>query len=197
MGSLQAPDAEHSDEELMARVVKGSEAALLQLYQRHVRAVYSLAVYIVRDERTGEDITQEVFTTLWQKADLFEPARGRFTTWLLNITRHRAIDVLRQQSRRIQPAVSLDADPLLQENIAGGPRPDDARGELHLLLALLPDAQRQVIELSYFQGYTHEEIAGRLNLPAGTVKSRILLGLRKLRDLMKSPKTIDDRRTGT
>lgn len=185
MGPPQLPETESSDEELMARVADGHEAALLELYQRHARAVYSLARYIVRDEATGEDITQEVFMTLWQKAYLFEPTRGRFSTWLLNITRHRAIDVLRQQRRRIQPAVSLDAAPQLQESMAAGPRPDEPGRELHLLLGALPDNQRQVIELSYFYGYTHEEIAAQLNLPPGTVKSRILLGLRKLREIMK------------
>jgi RNA polymerase sigma-70 factor (ECF subfamily) len=185
MGPPQLPETEHSDEELVARVADGHEPALLELYQRHARAVYSLARYIVRDEAMGEDITQEVFMTLWQKAYLFEPTRGRFSTWLLNITRHRAIDVLRQQRRRIQPAVSLDASPQVQESMAAGSRPDDPGRELHLLLRTLPDNQRQVIELSYFHGYTHEEIAGQLNLPAGTVKSRILLGLRKLRDIMK------------
>lgn len=185
MASPPPAERERSDEELVARVADGHEAALLELYHRYVRAVYSLATYIVRDQAIGEDITQEVFMTLWQKAYLFDPARGRFSTWLLNITRHRAIDILRQQRRRIQPTLSLEASPEAQEGTASYQPVEDVQRELHLLLRALPDNQRQVIELSYFYGYTHEEIARQLNLPLGTVKSRILLGLRKLRDMLK------------
>lgn len=185
MTSPPPGESERSDEELVARVADGNEAALLELYHRYARAVYSLACYIVRDQATGEDITQEVFMTLWQKAYLFEPTRGRFSTWLLNVTRHRAIDLLRQRRRRIQPALSLDASPEAQESTAGPSSAEDVQRELHLLLRALPDNQRQAIELSYFYGYTHEEIARQLNLPLGTVKSRILLGLRKLRAMLK------------
>lgn len=185
MASPPPGERERSDEELVARVADGHEAALLELYHRYVRAVYSLATYIVRDQAIGEDITQEVFMTLWQKAYLFDPMRGRFSTWLLNITRHRAIDILRQQRRRIQPTLSLEASPEAQESTASDQPVEEIQRELHLLLRALPDNQRQAIELSYFYGYTHEEIARQLNLPLGTVKSRILLGLRKLRDMLK------------
>jgi RNA polymerase sigma-70 factor (ECF subfamily) len=175
-----------SSEALTRRVVSGDEDALLTLYQRHSRAVYSIAIYIVKDPAVAEELLQDVFMTLWQKAYSFNPERGRLETWLLQIARNHAIDWLRQQRRRIRDAVSLEDDAQHESIADPQPSPAERFSELTGLLKALPTAQRQVIELAYFQGFTHTEIAARLKLPMGTVKSRILLGLQKLRSLSNS-----------
>ncbi len=172
-----------SDEQLLRQVLAQDSAALKQLYQRHSGAVFSLACYILRDAAVAEELTQEIFLTVWNKAEQYHAEQARFRTWLLSITRNRAIDQLRQRRRRIQPDVSLD-DAAAAEEFAPLTEPIDTQRELHLLLRHLPSEQRHVIELCYFEGYTHEEIAARLELPLGTVKSRILLGLKKLRLMM-------------
>jgi RNA polymerase sigma-70 factor, ECF subfamily len=177
-------DSSPSDAELVQKIATGDGEALLLLYQRRGSAVFSLAFYIVRDRATAEEVTQDAFMTIWQKAIQFDMARGRVEPWLLQITRNLAIDRLRHQRRRIQAAAPLEVADTMA---AVGDRLhiDDRLGELHALLQRLPVAQRQAIDLAYFQGYTHDEIAARLGLPVGTVKSRILLGLRKLQAMLK------------
>lgn len=172
------------DEQLLAQVIARDAAALQQLYQRHGSAVYSLAQYILRESAVAEELTQEVFLTVWNKAEQYHAEHARFRTWLLSITRHRAIDQIRQRRRRITSAFSLD-DASVAEEHAPATEPIDTQRELHLLLRHLPPEQRLAIELCYFEGYTHEEIAARLNIPLGTLKSRILLGLKKLRVMMQ------------
>jgi RNA polymerase sigma-70 factor (ECF subfamily) len=173
-----------SDEQLLQEVLARDADALQQLYQRHGNAVYGLAHYILREPAVAEELTQEIFLTVWNKAEQYHSEHARFRTWLLSITRHRAIDQLRQRRRRIAPAFSLD-DASVAEEHAPVTEPIDAQRELHLLLRHLPLEQRTAIELCYFEGYTHEEIAARLHIPLGTLKSRILLGLKKLRVMMK------------
>jgi RNA polymerase sigma-70 factor (ECF subfamily) len=173
-----------SDEALLEQVLARDSAALQQLYERHCSAVYALAHYILRDAAVAEELTQEIFLTVWNKADRYQADQARFRTWLLSITRHRAIDHLRQRRRRISPAYSLD-DASIAEERAPLSEPIDSQRELHLLLRHLPPEQRRAIELCYFEGYTHQEIADKLEIPLGTLKSRILLGLKKLRDMMK------------
>jgi RNA polymerase sigma-70 factor (ECF subfamily) len=179
------PAAAVSDESLLQQVLDRDPAALQALYQRHGHAVYALAHYILRDSGVAEELTQEIFLTVWNKAAQYQAQQARFRTWLLSIARHRAIDQLRQRQRRIKSDFSLD-DALVAEERAPLTEPIDSQRELHLLLRHLPPEQRTAIELCYFEGYTHEEIAKRLQLPLGTVKSRILLGLKKLREMMKA-----------
>lgn len=173
-----------SDEHLLQQVVARDAAALQRLFQRHGNAVYALAQYILREPAVAEELTQEVFLTVWNKADQYQVAQARFRTWLLSITRHRAIDHLRQRKRHIHSDLSLD-DANFAEEHAPTSEPIDSQRELHLLLCHLPAPQRIAIELCYFEGYTHEEIAAYLQIPLGTLKSRILLGLKKLREMMK------------
>lgn len=173
-----------SDEQLLEHVLARDPAALQQLYQRHGSAVYALAQYILREPAVAEELTQEIFLTVWNKASQYQPAHARFRTWLLSITRNRAIDQLRRRRRRISSDLSLD-DASIAEEHAPVTEPIDSQRELHLLLRHLPPEQRLAIELCYFQGYTHEEIAAQLHLPLGTLKSRILLGLKKLRGMMR------------
>lgn len=174
-----------SDEHLLQQVLRRDPVALAQLYQRHGSAVYALAHYILRDRAVAEELTQEIFLTVWNKAEQYREQQARFRTWLLSITRHRAIDYLRQRRRRIRADLSLD-DATVAEERAPLSEPVDTQRELHLLLQHLPPEQRTAIEMCYLQGYTHEEIAAQLQVPLGTVKSRILLGLKKLRAMLNS-----------
>jgi RNA polymerase sigma-70 factor, ECF subfamily len=173
-----------SDEHLLQQVIARDTDAFQQLFQRHGNAVYALAQYILREPAVAEELTQEIFLAVWNKAEQYQVEQSRFRTWLLSITRHRAIDQLRHRRRRIPSDLSLDDDSFVEAH-APLSEPIDSQRELHLLLCHLPPEQRLAIELCYFQGYTHEEIAAHLKIPLGTLKSRILLGLKKLRVMMK------------
>jgi len=188
MSRVTSDELDLTDQELLQRISAREPDALQSLYRRHANAVYALAHYIVRDPALAEEITQEIFLTIWQKAEQYQPEHARVKTWLLSITRHRAIDVLRHRRRTNRADISLDVMLETDERaLAVNDRQLDQ--ELHLLLCHLPDEQRRAIELAYFYGFTHVEIARQLNLPPGTVKSRILLGLRKLRAMMAEPAT--------
>lgn len=189
IASVQPDAAGHnaavvSDEQLLQQVLARDATALELLYERHGSAVFSLAHFILRDAPVAEELTQEIFLTVWNKAGQYRSEYARFRTWLLSITRHRAIDQLRQRRRRIPSDFSLD-DESFSPDHAPLTEPIDSQRELHLLLRHLPPEQRLAIEMCYFEGYTHEEIATQLKIPLGTLKSRILLGLKKLRDMMK------------
>lgn len=166
----------------MRRVAGGDADALMLLYEQFGRIVFSVAIYIVQDQQHAEEITQDVFMAVWQKAKMFDAERGSAKAWLTQIARNLAIDRLRQQRRRVSESHPLELAEMLP---AGGMIYNDERHELFGHLQKLPVEQRQAIEMAYFQGYTHQEIAKQLKLPLGTVKSRILLGLRKLQGLLK------------
>jgi RNA polymerase sigma-70 factor (ECF subfamily) len=180
-----------SDEALIEAVAEGDEAALVMLYDRYAKAVFSLAARITQDQGLAEEITQEVFLRLWRNAATFTAGRGRFASWLLGVAHHLAVDQLRR--RRARPQAVASTDDLQVQGIADL-RTDveeeawlRVRREMMLeALARLPEAQRQVIELAYFGGLTHVEIAARLGDPLGTVKTRMRLGLLKLRELLQA-----------
>ncbi len=171
------------DTVLLQRIGNGDREAFFVLYRRYANLVYSMARRVLGDDALAEEVTQEVFLKIWQKGVLYDPNRGRFSSWLLSVTRFAAIDRLRYEQRR----------PRLTDAETVTPRPEEVRQarvdhaqwqqgqELRLLIAQLPPEQREVIELAYFGGMTHRELAEYLNLPLGTVKSRLRLGLEKLR----------------
>lgn len=174
-----------ADEAALAQMARGEHAGLEDLYDRHARHVYSLALRILRQQADAEDIVQEVFSQAWRQADRYNRARGTVVGWLLTLTRSRAIDRLR--GRRSEPAAGADdltgidrADPsvLPEEQLLDAGRAAEVRGALDHL----PLLQRIVIELAFFEGLTHVEIATRLELPLGTVKTRIRQGLLSMRD---------------
>lgn len=174
---------ELDDRTLLKRVAAGDGEALLALHKRYVNLVYSMALRVLRDASLAEEVTQDVFLKLWQKSHHYDPRRGRFSTWLLSVTRFAAIDRLRYEKRR--PTINLQPED--QPALARAEHREHAdweRGQhLRLLLEQLPAEQREVIELAYFAGMTHRELAEHLRLPLGTVKSRLRLGLEKLRAL--------------
>jgi len=182
------PGNESDDLTLLQRIARGDEDALLALHRRYVNLVYSMAWRVLQDVGRAEEVTQDIFIKLWQKGHQFNPARGRFSSWLLSITRFAAIDRLRSDGRRPVaaelPVGEGDDQPTLEQMLPPTDHASWERGQhLRLLLAQLPPDQRQIIELAYFAGLTHSELAEYLGLPLGTVKSRLRLGLEKLRGL--------------
>ncbi len=171
------------DVTLLERVTQGDREAFMELYRRYANLVYSMALRVVRDSQTAEEVAQEVFLKIWQKGALYHPARGKFSSWLLSVTRFTAIDRLRYEKRR--PAVENTNDEMAQPQELRRLSADHTLWEqgqqLRMLIETLPPEQREVVELAYFGGLTHRELAEYLNLPLGTVKSRLRLGLNKLR----------------
>ena len=175
------------DEELIARVRWHEEPALATIYDRYSRLIYTIALRIVGDRESAEEVMQDVVQAVWQSAGSFQPS-GNFSAWLIGIARHRAIDATRSRRHRARAREELLDD----ERVAGGSAGDGGadvlmlRAVVRAALAELPASQRQAIELGYYGGLTHTEIAAQLGEPVGTVKSRMRMGLIKLRELLKT-----------
>lgn len=169
---------------LVQRLQAGDEDALLLLHTRYANLVYSVAYRVLQDGMAAEEVTQDTFMRLWNKSLAFDPDKGRFITWLLTMTRRLAIDHLRRQ-RRHEPQTGLlflDETPDLWENALSADGLADLRRTLRSALEELQPEQRDLIELAYFYGMSHNDIALHLRLPLGTVKTRIRLGMDKLRE---------------
>lgn len=183
---LKAP-SQHTDEELIHLVSQNESFALAELYDRYSMLVYSFALKTFCDRATAEEIVQEVYTKVWRSASKFDPQRGTLLSWLVGITHHQCIDELRR--RRIRPTLEDDAS--IEKTLTDDTDPYDPlmqtfkRQEVLHALELIPQEQRLVIESAFFQGLTQSEIATQLDLPLGTIKTRLRLGLQKLRDLLK------------
>lgn len=177
-----------TDAELMTRVSARDKRALEELYDRYSAAALGLALKMLGERNTAEEIVQEAFWRVWKRATTFELGRGQFTAWLFGIVHNLAIDEMRR--RRVRPnTISTDAE---DESMLDVPDPGMDVAETAFLrvtgeqvrraLKSLPEAQRSVIELAYFEGLTHQEIAARLNEPVGTIHTRARLALQKLRE---------------
>lgn len=176
---------ELSDLDLLDRITQSDSDALSALYDRYGRRVFALAARILNDPISSEEITQDVFLSIWRRGSSYNAAKGKFTTWLFGIAHNRTIDELRKR-RRDKSRYSDDIDDHL--NIASQSiSPDDSAvvqseyAMVREVLDTLPPPQRTVIVLSYFHGLTQVEIAEKLEQPLGTVKTRMRLGLKKLR----------------
>ena len=183
------------DVQLLAEVAARSEPALRRIYAKYRRLVYSLALRILRDEGEAEELVQEVFLHVWQKASLFDPERGAFESWLTTLAHHRAVDVLRTRRFR-QRAVETRLDPAdLAEIKSESTISDrsglsesielDERAKVYEAFAEIPPEQKQVLELAYYEGYSQSEIAEKLSLPLGTVKTRMRQGMIRLSKHLK------------
>jgi RNA polymerase sigma-70 factor (ECF subfamily) len=161
------------------------------LYERYSRVVYSFALRILGDQQLAEELLQEVFFRAWRQGSAFQASRGTFITWLLSITHNMAIDEVRKRRRRPQKAESEDSEAVLAGVADKGQSVEDQvwvvalRGTISGAMEQLPLAQRQVIELAYYQGLTQREIAENLSEPLGTIKTRMRLGMQKLRDFLE------------
>lgn len=179
-----------TDERLVEALEDRDERALEALYDRHGDYVYSVCLRMVGDVQVAEDLSQEVFLRLWRRPDLFDVSRGRFLTWLLSVARNRAIDERRSRGRRfrLETPPSTNTEELLALVPADEERDvavvSEERVIVRKALAALPPEQRLAVELAYFGGYTQQEIADGLHQPLGTVKTRIRLGLQKLRVIL-------------
>lgn len=177
-----------SDVDLIGRVSEGDAQALEVLYDRYSRVVYSFALRIVGDPQIAEELLQEVFLRAWQQGKAFRETRGAFVTWLLSITHNMAIDEVRKRRRRPQKADSEEPEQVLaavqdtSQDVEGEVWLTSLRTTIERAMTQLPSAQREAIELAYFQGLTQREIAERLNEPLGTIKTRMRLGIQKLRE---------------
>ena len=180
--------AASEDAAIVERLVHGESAALEELYDRYGRAVYSFSLRMLGDVQSAEELTQEVFVRLWRQARSYQQSRGAFLTWLLSITHNMAIDEIRRRKRRPPLVDGDDEDSPLR--MLADTRIDveqsawltSLQGYVREALAEIPPAQRQAIELAYFGGLTQREIAERLGEPLGTVKTRMRLGMLKLRE---------------
>jgi RNA polymerase sigma-70 factor, ECF subfamily len=173
------------DADLMLRISTRDQTALSDLYDRYAGRVYGLALRVLDDNTLAEEVTQDTFLKVWDQAHRYETERGKLTTWLLTLARYTAIDRLRRE-RRQTPLNPLDVDEYadLIGQISPVDQADWLSGDaLRPLLAQLPREQMEAIELAYFKGMTHTEIAAHLRQPLGTIKSRIRLGLIALRAL--------------
>jgi len=177
-----------NDAELIGRVAEGEAEALEVLYDRYNRVVYSFALRIVSDPLIAEELLQEVFFRAWQQGKAFRESRGAFVTWLLSITHNMAIDEVRKRRRRPQKADSEEPELVLagmpdaSQDVEGEVWLTSLRATIESAMTQLPPAQREAIELAYFQGLTQREISERLGEPLGTIKTRMRLGVQKLRE---------------
>ncbi len=177
------------DESLLYLIGRRHEAALGALYDRYNGLVFSIALEIVGDRQIANDILQDVFASVWQKADSYRVDRGQVKVWLASLARHRAIDVKRKQIRDPE-GHSVDLATMDFGLTADTPDPEDTvdvalQGQrLREALNVLPPEQRQALEMAYFGGLTTKEIAERLGEPQGTIKTRIRLALLKLRQAL-------------
>jgi RNA polymerase sigma-70 factor (ECF subfamily) len=183
-----------ADAELIGRAARGEARALEVLYDRYSGVVFSFALRIVSERQLAEEILQEAFFRAWQQGGSFSAGRGSFVTWLLSITHNLAIDEIRRRRRRPQKADSEEPEQIL-DSVADTGAGADVEGEVWLgalrdtigrALAELPPAQRDALEMAYFRGMTQREIAEALGEPLGTIKTRMRLGLQKLREALGS-----------
>lgn len=178
------------DGQLVALVVDGDGSALEALYGRYGRVSYALARRILADEVLAQDVVQEVFLTVWRDAGRFDATRGGFSTWLLTMTHHKSVDSVRREEnlrKRRAPAEALE----FTESDAPGVD-DEAwlsfrRDQVRAALGDLPDPQREALALAYFGGYTQREIAKITETPLGTVKTRMLTGMKRMREALQVP----------
>ncbi len=176
------------DRALVARVSEGDGAAIEALYKRYGRPCYGLARRILADDQFAQDVVQEVFLTVWRDASKFDTARGSFSSWLLTMTHHKAVDAVRREENLRKRRAAPDALDGLESD---APKVEDEvwsllrRSRVREAMQTLPAPQREALTLAYFGGYTQREIAGLTSTPLGTVKTRMLAGMRRLRDALE------------
>lgn len=178
-----------ADEDLMTLAQRGELEAFELLYERHKRAAYSLARRIVGSDGNADDVVQETFISVWRSIERYDPKLASVRTWLMRIVHRRAIDGLRSQMVHLKRRA--EGEGLIDEVVSKGPLPDavalqqEQSEAIHEVLTDLPSDQRMVIELAYFKGFTHSEIAELTGVPLGTIKGRMRLGLEKMRVVLE------------
>ncbi len=187
------------DDELMNRLGSRDLGAFEALYDRYGDLVYSVSLRVVGDQYVAQDVAQDVFLRVWRRPEQFDVTRGKFVTWLLSVTRNRSIDQRRSQSRRLRHEALPVADDEEEVLPSGDDRDDPAlatvlseeRSEVRNAMESLPAEQKLAIQLAYFGGLTQQEIATKLDQPLGTVKTRIRLGMQKMRATLERRRVRD------
>jgi len=174
------------DQQLIQRVSQVDKGALEALYVRYQTPVYSLAMFMLKQPALAEEATQDIFLNIWLKASSFNSERGQPKAWIMSVAHHKIVDVIRSRRRTI-----INTDPADYETLdllpAGGASTETQveqtleRERIMRALATIPEPQREVIMLAYFEGYSQSEMAGKLDQPLGTVKTRVRLAMQKLR----------------
>ena len=193
--SLLEGTLDHSlekDEELVARVAHSDAGALAELYDQYSQQVFSMAVGMLRDHAAAEDVTQEVFMTLWTRAATFDPARGKFKHWFLHLAHNRVIDELRRRGRStLHTSDRVPEDPALALDDPSDTAEEAVKavlfGDALKALVKLPIEQRTALIMAYLEGATQQEIVHRTGTPLGTVKTRLRLGMMRLRKHLAAP----------
>ena len=175
--------------DLLARIARRERAAFEQLYDRYVNVLYATALKFVKEDADAQDVVQDVFIQMWDKAHLYDPAKGKPLTWALTLTRNRSIDRIRAIQRRTRLRDEFQAETRVDESAGVKEALSDVNaGEkgqiLRKAVAKLSVQQREVIELAYFRGLTQVEIADKLGEPLGTIKARARRGLMRLKELI-------------
>jgi RNA polymerase sigma-70 factor (ECF subfamily) len=182
--ALLSPSLTYSENELVTLLRDRSEKAFGYLYDHYSGAIYGVINSIVAERETANDVLQDVFVNIWRKIESYDPAKGRLFTWMINIARNAAIDKLRsrsfrdgQKNRPISENVDISIGPAMNPSVSDV--------GLRKVIGKLKEEQRILIDLSYFQGFTHEEIAKAMDIPLGTVKTRIRSALLQIRTLIQ------------
>jgi RNA polymerase sigma-70 factor, ECF subfamily len=183
-----------NDEELIRGIIEGKSGALGELYDRYGRLVYSLAYQVVGDSATAEEISQEVFLQVWNKAGTYQAVQGKVVTWLTSVARHKAIDSLRRKGARPeghQIGFETEDDLDLVDPVGVEEQVENSQRSLAIRRAIahLPPEQQKALSMAYFKGMTHQEVADLIGEPLGTVKTRIRLAMLKLRLLLENEKS--------
>jgi RNA polymerase sigma factor (sigma-70 family) len=177
--------SEARDQELIRLVRRGDEDAFRRLFRRYAPSALSLARRVVQQPFLAEEIVQEAFLAVWRNPERYDPHRGSVRAWLMGTVHHRAVDAVRleesQRRRAEDPAGAVVAAADVADRVVEELGLSEEREAVRVALRVLPEEQRQIIELMYFAGLSQSKIAARLNLPLGTVKSRTLLAMRRLR----------------
>ena len=177
-----------ADEDLISLVEAADAEAFATLYDRHSRAAFSLAYRMMGERQASEDLTQDAFLKVWRGASSYRADRGSVRTWILSIVHNRGIDQIRSQAsrRRTQDKVEASAPRSQPSEAFAEAWKNSQRDQVREALNTLPSEQLKILKLAYFSGYTHVEISDLLGLPLGTVKGRMRLGLKKIRDYFES-----------
>lgn len=176
-----------SESVLIEKLNQRDQVAFQWLYDQYSPALYGVVLRIMRDEEQAQDVLQDIFIKVWKNLDAYDAGKGRLFTWLLNVARNTAIDALRARKTHPTNAIRTDEENVHiidQQHNTQQPNPDHI-GVQEIVSQLRPE-RKQLIDLVYFAGYTHEEAAEELNLPLGTVKTRVRAALQELKQLFKS-----------
>ena len=183
---MKVEPAQLSDGDLVRATARGDQTALAQLYDRYRLILFGLILRILNDRAAAEDVLQETFLQVWRRANDFDENRGRAFTWLVTIARSRALDRLRSHGSRERIAAEAAAEP---RDVMGDASAETLRSEeavvVRRALIELPEEQQRALLLAYFEGLTQTEIATRLGIPLGTVKTRVRSGMIRLRELLR------------